>query len=164
MQSEYGLKIRNIKAGSLYGCNLKVRDKYDYKKAMFTNSLLLYFLQDNGLKTEKGWTKDIIGLNFDYGSRSYEEEKAHIQKLIKNEEGKYTEENIEYFEQLLERIENNKEKFEKKSEDEIRKIFYPNGVEVEYLSYKKNGEIKKSERIHYQFLYRSTGKAKNGSC
>ena len=59
--------------------------------------------------------------------------------------GKYTEDNIEYFEQLLERIENNKEKFEKKSEDEIRKIFYPNGVEVEYLSYKKNGEIKKSE-------------------
>ena len=62
--------------------------------------------------------------------------------MIKNEEGKYTVENIEYFEQLLERIENNKEKFEKKSEDEIRKIFYPNGVEVEYLSYKKNGEIK----------------------
>ena len=164
MQSEYGLKIRNIKAGSLYGYNLKVRDKYDYKKAMFTNNLLLYFLKDNGLKIEKGWTKDIIGLNFDYGSRSYEEEKAHVEKLIANEEGKYTEENIEYFEQLLDRIENNKEKFEKKSEDEIRKIFYPNGVEVEYLSYKKNGEIKKSEKIHYQFLYRSTGKAKNGSC
>ena len=45
MQSEYGLKIRNIKAGSLYGYNLKVRDKYDYKKAMFTNNLLLYFLK-----------------------------------------------------------------------------------------------------------------------
>ena len=164
MQSEYGLKIRNIKAGSLYGYNLKVRDKYDYKKAMFTNNLLLYFLKDNGLKIEKGWTKDIIGLNFDYGSRSYEEEKAHVEKLIANEEGKYTEDNIEYFEQLLERVENNKEKFEKKSEDEIRKIFYTDGVEVEYLSYKKNGDVKKSEKIHYQFLYRSTGKAKNGSC
>jgi len=164
LQSEYGLKIRNIKAGSLYGYNLKVRDKYDYKKAMFTNNLLLYFLKDNGLKIEKGWTKDIIGINFDYGSRSYSEEKSHVEKLIANEEEKYTEENIEYFGQLLEDIELNKEKFDKKSEDEIREDFYPNGVEVEYLSYKKDGLVKKSEKIHYQFLYRSTGKAKNGSC
>lgn len=164
MQSEYGLKIRNIKAGSLYGYNLKVRDKYDYKKAMFTNNLLLYYLKENGLKVDKGWTKDIIGINFDYGSRSYEEEKEHLEKLIKNEDDKYTEENLEYFKSLLENVELNKEKFDKKSEDEIRKIFYPNGVEVEYLSYKKDGSIKKSEKIHYQFLYRSTGKAKNGSC
>lgn len=164
MQSEYGLKIRNIKAGSLYGYNLKVRDKYDYKKAMFTNNLLLNFLKENGLKIDKGWTKDIIGLNFDYGSRSYEEEKTHLEKLLTNEEGKYTEENLEYFKSLLEKVESNKEKFDKKSEDEIRKIFYPNGVEVEYLSYKKDGSIKKSEKVHYQFLYRSTGKAKNGSC
>ena len=164
MQSEYGLKIRNIKAGSLYGYNLKVRDKYDYKKAMFTNSLLLNFLKENGLKIDKGWTKDIIGINFDYGSRSYEEEKAHLERLLTNEDGDYTEENLEYFNKLLESVESNKEKFDKKSEDEIRKIFYPNGVEVEYLSYKKDGSIKKSEKIHYQFLYRSTGKAKNGSC
>lgn len=164
MQSEYGLKIRNIKAGSLYGYNLKVRDKYDYKKAMFTNNLLLYYLKENGLKVDKGWTKDIIGINFDYGSRSYEEEREHLEKLIKNEDNKYTEENLEYFKSLLENVESNKEKFDKKSEDEIRKIFYPNGVEVEYLSYKKDGSIKKSEKIHYQFLYRSTGKAKNGSC
>ena len=53
MQSEYGLKIRNIKAGSLYGYNLQVRDKYDYKKAMFTNNLLLYYLKENGLKLTK---------------------------------------------------------------------------------------------------------------
>lgn len=164
MQSKYGLKIRNIKAGSLYGYNLQVRDKYDYKKAMFTNNLLLYYLKENGLKVDKGWTKDIIGINFDYGSRSYEEEKEHLEKLINNEDDKYTEENLEYFKSLLENVELNKEKFDKKSEDEIRKIFYPNGVEVEYLSYKKDGSIKKSEKIHYQFLYRSTGKAKNGSC
>lgn len=164
MQSEYGLKIRNIKAGSLYGYNLQVRDKYDYKKAMFTNNLLLYYLKENGLKVDKGWTKDIIGINFDYGSRSYEEEKEHLEKLIKNEDDKYTDENLEYFKSLLENVELNKEKFDKKSEDKIRKIFYPNGVEVEYLSYKKDGSIKKSEKIHYQFLYRSTGKAKNGSC
>lgn len=164
MQSEYGLKIRNIKAGSLYGYNLKVRDKYDYKKAMFTNNLLLNYLKENGLKIDKGWTKDIIGINFDYGSRSYEEEKSHVEKLIENKEEKYTEENIEYFKQLLVDIELNKENFDKKSEDEIRELFYPNGVEVEYLSYKKDKSVKKSEKIHYKFLYRSTGKAKNGSC
>ena len=164
MQSEYGLKIRNIKAGSLYGYNLKVRDKYDYKKAMFTNNLLLNYLKENGLKIDNGWTKDIIGINFDYGSRSYEEEKNHVECLIENKEEKYAEENIEYFKQLLGNIELNKENFDKKSEDEIREIFYQNGVEVEYLSYKKDGSIKKSEKIHYQFLYRSAGKAKNGSC
>src|SRR5574344_1979267 len=134
MQSEYGLKIRNIKAGSLYGYNLKVRDKYDYKKAMFTNNLLLNYLKENGLKVDKGWTKDIIGINFDYGSRSYEEEKEHLEKLIKNEDDKYTDENIEYFKSLLENVELNKEKFDKKSEDEIRELFYPNGVNVEYIS------------------------------
>ena len=35
--SEYGLKIKNFEAGSLYGYNLGVRDRLDSTDAMFTN-------------------------------------------------------------------------------------------------------------------------------
>ena len=85
MSSKYGIKIKNFQAGSLYQCNIGVRQNYDYTKAMFTNNLLMYFLLENGLKVENGWTRDIICIEFDYGSRSYEEEIEHLNKLIKNE-------------------------------------------------------------------------------
>lgn len=163
-ENKYGIKIRNIQAGSLYDYNLGVRNNYDYKKAMFTNNLLLYFLLENGLKVDKGWTKDIIGINFDYGSRSYEAEKSHLEKLLSNENNKYSTTNIEYFKELLTLAETNKDKFDEKSKEEIRVIFYTKGVNVEYLTYKKDGSIKKREIIHYQMLYRSAGKAKQGSC
>ena len=97
MASKYGIKIKNFQAGSLYECNCGVRNNYDYTKAMFTNNLLMYFLLDNGLLVENGWTRDIICIKFDYGSRSYEEESKHLDKLIDNADGKYNEERIEYF-------------------------------------------------------------------
>ena len=83
MISKYGIKIKNFQAGALYQCNLGVRENYDYTKAMFTNNLLLYYLMDNGLKVNNGWTRDIICIEFDYGSRSYEEEIKHLDKCIK---------------------------------------------------------------------------------
>lgn len=58
----------------------------------------------------------------------------------------------------------NKEKYQKYSKDDIRRIFYNDGVTVEYISRKKNGDIVKTEHINYKMLYRSTGKAKKGSC
>lgn len=41
------------------------------------------FLQKNGMKVTKGQsTKDIICLDFDFGSRSYEEEQKHLTDLL----------------------------------------------------------------------------------
>ena len=100
MISKYGIKIKNFQAGALYQCNLGVRENYDYTKAMFANNLLMYHLLDNGLKVdEKGWTRDIICIEFDYGSRSYSEEIKHLNAMIENTD-KYSEEKINFFKSL----------------------------------------------------------------
>ena len=36
--SEFGIKIKNIEASTLYEYNTGVRDHYEYKDAMFTKS------------------------------------------------------------------------------------------------------------------------------
>ena len=59
-----------------------------------------------------------------------------------------------YLKALREECVANKDKFDCKSADEIRKIFYENGVTIHY----KNGDVK------YKYLYRTAGKAKVGSC
>lgn len=163
MSSKYGIKIKNFQAGALYQCNIGVRRNYDYTKAMFANNLLMYYLLDNGLKVENGWTRDIICIEFDYGSRSYEEEIKHLNKKIEDTEN-YTEEQIEFFKSLKAQADINKDLFDKKSADEIREIFYTNGVEIRHDVKKKGEKVIKEEFVHYQMLYRSTGKAKDGSC
>ena len=164
MISKYGIKIKNFQAGALYQCNLGVRENYDYTKAMFTNNLLLYYLMDNGLKVNNGWTRDIICIEFDYGSRSYEEEIKHLDKCIKLAECEGNIEKAECLKSFKTQAELKKDLFSKKSADEIREIFYTNGVEIRHDIQRKNGKITKQEFVHYNMLYRSTGKAKDGSC
>ena len=169
--SKYGLKIKNIEAGSLYGYNLGVRDNYDFTNAMLTNSLFSDFIKSHGLNIWKEEsTRDIICIEFNYGSRSYEEEIKHLNKNIKKTENDedLTEDKklqkFEYFNRLKEKAEENQDKFDKKSAQQIRDIFYTQGVEVEYLTRNKKGEIIKSEKIRYKMLYRTPSKAKKGSC
>ena len=164
MISKYGIKIKNFQAGALYQCNLGVRENYDYTRAMFTNNLLLYYLMDNGLKVNNGWTRDIICIEFDYGSRSYEEEIKHLDKCIKIAENEGDLEKVECLKSFKTQADFKKDLFNKKSADEIREIFYTNGVEIRHDIQRKNGKITKQEYVHYNMLYRSTGKAKDGSC
>lgn len=133
------IKIKNIKAGTLFGYNLGVREHFDYKGAMLCNSLFLDFLMAHGLKVKNKSTRDVICLDFDFGSRSYEEELASVK-------GKPNEE------ELTARIEANKDKYCKKSKDEIRELFYTEGVSVDYGN----------ETILYRMLYRNPSKAKTG--
>lgn len=136
-ESKYGLRIRNYQAGSVYEVMCGVRDFYDYQGAMFTNSLFLDWLRPRLINvTSSGSTKDIIGMNFDYGSRSYEEEMKRI-------EGKVSED-------IIAKCKANKDKYVKKSKEDIRKEFYNDGVTI--------GDI------HYKMLVRTAGKAKKGSC
>ena len=164
MISKYGIKIKNFQAGALYQCNLGVRENYDYTRAMFTNNLLLYYLMDNGLKVNNGWTRDIICIEFDYGSRSYEEEIKHLDKCIKIADSEHDIEKAEILKSFKTQAEIKKDLFNKKSADEIREIFYTKGVEIRHDIQRKNGKITKQEFVHYNMLYRSTGKAKDGSC
>jgi hypothetical protein len=69
-----------------------------------------------------------------------------------------------FYQQLKVKAENNKDKYQKLSKEEIRTKFYKEGVNVTYNTYNSKGDITKSEILHYKMLYRSTGKAKKGSC
>lgn len=145
------VKIKNIKSGSLYEYDLGTREAYDYNYAMYNNSLLLQYLLNNGLKVNKKFTEDIICIDFAYGSRDYEEEVLHLENLIKNGN---SEDRIEKLKGFLENVHLNKNKYNKLSKEEIRTLFYKNGISIKY----------KNKTIKYKMLYRSSGKAKMGSC
>lgn len=146
---------------------------------MFTNSLFSDFLKENGLKVWKEEsTRDIICLEFNFGTRSYEQEINHLYDIArkarteykiakshknKNEILKKSNKRRKIME-LISFAKENQDKYKKISKEEIRQMFYNNGVDVEYISRMKDGTIRKREVIHYKMLYRSTGKAKKGSC
>lgn len=161
MANKYGVRIKNFSAGQLYEYNLGARDYLPYTNAMLTNSLFLDFLLENGLKVSKnGFTRDVICLNFDMGAKSYEDTRRNIVNKIKETED---ENKIERLNFLLEKVEENKDKYIKKSKEDIRIEYYENGIDIEYKTIDKSGNVKKTETVHYQMLYRSAGKAKQGS-
>jgi len=146
---------------------------------MFSNSLFKDYLIKKGLKTwkEKS-TRDIICLEFNFGSRSYLQEIEHLCKIANSAQKEYrkakikndifliqkSRNKIEKINDLLIEARKNKNKYVSLSDEELRKKLYNEGIDVEYISRKRNGDIKKCEVIHYKMLYRSTGKAKKGSC
>ncbi|MCD7996389.1 MAG: hypothetical protein LUH21_04060 [Clostridiales bacterium] len=156
-----------------------MRDHYEYKDAMFSNSLFSDFLKQNGLKVWKDEsTRDIICLEFNYGSRSYEKELSHIYKIANNAHKEQLIAKAKRDKYLIDKANNkqakianimyhaykNKKNYFDNKTDMIRNYYYTNGVSVEYITRNRNGEIIKRESIHYKMLYRSTGKAKKGSC
>lgn len=169
MLSKYGLKIKNFSCGILYEYNLGLRNHLTYTNAMFTNNLLSYYLVEHGLKVSKdGRTRDIIGINFDLGAKSYKETRKKIEHSIELQtqecESESDKERLESLNNLLDFVDSNKDLYVKKSKEDIRKQFYQDGVDITYTSHDKDGNIKNQETIHYKMLYRSTGKAKMGSC
>lgn len=176
---EFGLKIKNIEASTLFEYNNGVRDHYEYKDAMFVNSLFCDYLKENGMKTwNNESTRDIICLEFNFGSRSYKKELEHLRKTARNARKEYRVAKIrgdkyliakefnkqKKISELLKIAHQNKNKYEALTNEELRTLFYNNGVNVKYITRDRNGNIKKEEIIHYKMLYRSTGKAKKGTC
>lgn len=157
--SEYGIKIKNISAGMIYDVNLGIRDYFSYTDAMLNNSLFSFFLQKNGMNVYKGEsTRDIICLDYDFGSRSYEEERKRLEKLF-NESDESSRKRIS---DTLKKVDSRKELYTPKKRDEIRDFFYENGVDVTYRKKNKNGSIKEEKTIHYEMLFRTSAKAKLG--
>ena len=160
---KFGYKILNYQAGSIYAVSLGVRENYDCTPAMLTNSLFLDFLVDNGLQIYKeSSTRDIIGIEFDYGTRSGTEELIHLGLTEfnisedKNQDEEIKDIKINKIETLKEQAFNNFDNFNKISAEEIREIFYTDGLDIYYDKGKK--------KIHYKMLYRTPGKAKKGTC
>lgn len=167
--SKYGLKIKNFSCGILYEYNLGIRNHLTYTNAMLTNSLFSYYMMENGMKVSKdGRTRDIICIDFDFGAKSYEETRKKIEKSIelqkKESEDIENDKRLNSLYLLLDDIESKEHLFDKKRKEELREIFYRDGVDVTYVTKNKDGEIKDKKTIHYKMLYRSTGKAKAGSC
>ena len=136
--SEYGIKIKNIEASTLYEYNNGVRDHYEYKDAMFTNSLFSDFLKENGLKVWKEEsTRDLICLEFNFGSRSYDEEILHLQKVARDARTEYKlakshgynsqiqkkRNKRKKLSQLFQEANKNKDKYHKHTKEEIRTLF-----------------------------------------
>ena len=172
--SEYGIKIKNYEAGSIHGIDLGVRTAYDCKDAMLTNSLFLDWLKENGLNIHKGEsTRDVICINFRYGTRSYEEELRNIKKVgrehrlvrklayASKDRGRVlkAEQRRAKLTYAYKQIVANKDKFAKTSADELRIKYYEGGVKIRYP--KRNGGF---DIIEYRMLDRTPGKAKKGSC
>lgn len=155
MLSKFGLKIKNYEAAVLYEYNKGLRDHLTYTDAMFSNSLLSDFLRQNGLKVHKEKsTRDIICIKFGFGTNDYIDNYKKISRHLKEAE---TEEQKTYYQHLLDQAEKNKDKYEKISAAELRRIIYRDGIDITYQ------DKKKQTTIHYQMLYRSAGKAKEGS-
>ena len=81
---DYGIKINNFASGALYGYNLGTREFLETKKGILPNSLFLDFLLENGLNVYKeSSTRDVICIEFTFGTRSYDEEKRKLEKSKK---------------------------------------------------------------------------------
>lgn len=170
-QSEYGVKISNYQASSIWDKTIGVRSNYNTTPAMLTNSLFLDFLQNNGLRVNKqGFTTDVICLQFDSGSDSYKmaldrinkavEKNRFERKRIKAGGHKLQIEKIERAKHTISErkrfIEEHKDLFDRKSANELRELYYVNGLTIDY------GEH--GGKVEYKYLYRTPGKAKKGTC
>lgn len=154
--SEYGLKIKNYEAASIYEYQKGIRDNLDSTDAMLTNSLFKDYIIESGLSVWNGEsTRDIICLQFTYGTKDYDGMLERIAKSKRDEETK---------ERMRARIEPHREKFEQMSKQELREKYYCDGVEITYRTHNKKGEVIKEETIKYRMLYRTPGKAKKGTC
>ena len=153
----------------LYDVNIGTRDYFSYTDAMLNNSLFSYFLKRNGLNVYKKKqdeefskdesTRDIVCLDFDFGSRSYDEEFKRLTKLL---DGDLTEESRERVENAVKKVESRKDLYSEKKRGEIRDLFYNEGVDITYNTKNKDGTIKKKQTIHYEMLFRTSAKAKLG--
>jgi hypothetical protein len=120
-------------------------------------------MKQNGMKTDNKdeSTRDIICMDFQFGLRSYKEELAHIKQMRKKAAG--DEEKLKICDEIEEKVTQKKDLYKKLSKDDIRHIFYENGVEIIYSYHNKDGEFIIDEIIKYKMLYRNPSKAKQGS-
>jgi len=140
---------------------------------MLTNSLFLDFLKENGLNIYGESTRDVIGLEFNYGTRSYKQEMEHLRKIASRASSEYkdavskndkhliekAEAKRNKISELTEKAQQNKDVYEEMSKKDCRTMIYENGIDITYENFDGT-----SETIHYVMLFRSTGKAKKGSC
>ena len=163
--SQYGIRIFNYEAASIYEYMNGFRGRLDSTKAMLVNSLFLDFLLEKKiLKIQNDFTRSIICLQFGYGTKDYSSAKQKLTEAM-NREG-IADKSVKHLEQLLSNLEENKDKCVRISKEDLRIKYYTEGVDITYKTFNKHGEevVSKRETIHYKMLYRTPGKAKKGNC
>lgn len=156
--SEYGIKIKNYEAASIYEYEQGFRDRLDTTDAMLTNSLFLDFLLDSGLNVWKEEsTRDVVCVAFGYKTKDYAAMSQKLDNLI-------SQNNNEHLIRLRKQVEDNKENCIELSRQDLRVKFYTEGFDITYRTHNRSGKIIKTEKIHYKMLYRTAGKAKKGTC
>ena len=151
----------------LYEVNNGIRDYFTYTDAMLNNSLFSFYLRKKGLNIYIGKkensknesTRDLICLDFDFGSRSFDEEIERLEGLL---EDNISEDSKKRIEDTIKTVKKNKDLYSPKRRDEIRNDFYEKGVDINYIQKKKDGSIKNEQKIHYKMLFRTSAKAKLG--
>lgn len=129
---------------------------------MLTNSLFKDFLMDNGLTVWKGEsTRDIICIQFDYGTKDYDTTISKLQGIIDKSDNDDLKKHIN---ELIDNVTANKDKCKNISKQELRTMFYVNGIDITYRTHNRSGKVINEETIHYKMLYRTPGKAKKGTC
>lgn len=156
--SNYGLKIRNYQAAVLYEYNLGVRNLLSYTDAMLTNSLFLDFLYEKGISVEKNnFTRDVICLQFDFGTVSYEDQKQRLTASLEGQKqldpSEERDRKIESLLDALKRAKANESLYVPLSKQELRTKIYEEGIKITYPDKKV---------VTYIPTYRSAGKAKMG--
>lgn len=104
-------------------------------------------------------TRDIICVDFSYGTRTYENEVHHLEKMIRDETDP---ERKRIKEEVLESVKKNKYLYREYSKDEIRRDFYVEGVPIKYRRKDKTSDETIEETIRYRMIYRNASKAKIG--
>lgn len=164
--SEYGIRIKNIEAASIYEYKYGFRNNLDQTNAMLVNSLFLDFLLKEKLirihKEES--TRDIICVEFGYGTKDYNTALSKINTNLKKDS--LTDKARVHLESIRDSIETNKMYCKKISKENLRVKYYTEGFDITYKTFNKSGEelIDKRETISYKMLYRTPGKAKKGTC
>ena len=163
--SQHGLRIINAESASIYEYEHGFRNYPDTTKAMLVNSLFLDFLLDNDLitVTKRDFTRDIICVQFNYGTKDYDSMIRNINMRIDkctDDKGK------ESLKTLKANIEADKDSCIKMSRGELREKFYTEGFSITYKVHDKNKKElpKLRSTIRYKMLYRTPGKAKKGTC
>ena len=164
--SQYGIRIRNFEAASIYEYQYGFRNSLDQTDAMLVNSLFLdYLLENHMLDLWKGEaTRDIICVEFGYGTRDYKSALAKVDEILKIATLK--EDSRKHLEEIRTNIENHKEQCIRLSKEDLRVKFYTEGLSITYKTFDKTGkeQTDKRQTISYKMLYRTPGKAKKGTC
>lgn len=157
---EWGIQIYNIEAASIYEYNHHFRERLDLKRGVLANSLLLDFLLENNLNViGKGYTKDVICVEFNYGSKCFERKLNEVKKRLKD--SSLTDQERVILEEQKIQLEE-QDNLYNRSRAELRYDFYENGLSIEWKTHDSTGNVINKETIRYKMLYRSAGKAKAG--